>query len=402
VAFIGFLDLVLIVSNLFPPTNLYGDEKVGFLLPPATGTRYTYQSSHSRFIASDTGAITVNERGCRTDRTIEEIRNAPKDLTLCVIGDSQTELPYRLEYTHAYVLQRELKRSGLDTEVLAAGRGGFSPLQAFIYLKEFVIDLKPSVIILNLYTGNDLFDMMRTDDRPYYVSAGDGGYAIHSPVWYKYTDPADSGSVFQQSRVLYLLREVSDEIGLQGIFSRLQYLVPLAQEQGGGLGTALSYIDDLAETREPALDYPPAFAAQVLNQHLFFRYFPAAREESLRRIRFLLATMRSEYPDRRLVLSLIPSPVLCDDMRKEPVLLSVLSRVGLSMSEVAEEENALYDSCLSIGREEGWSVTSNREILSTGCRGFWMMEDLHLSPAGSRVVGENQADDVLMMILERE
>jgi hypothetical protein len=266
-----------------------------------------------------------------------------------------------------------------------------------MYFDTLVSDLKPLVIILNLYTGNDLFDMIRMDDRPYYEADGKGGYGVHPPMWYKYTNPADSGSALQKSRVLFLVRTVTRDFGLQGIVNRVRYLTSLAREHGEGIGFTFSYIRDLAETRESSLDYPPAFAAQVLNQHLFFSYFPKAREESLHRIRFLLSSMRKEYADCYLVLSLIPSPVLCPDLQTDSILLSVLSRLDVTMHTVAAEERALYDSCVAIAQEEGWNIVNNRETMAHNCRKYWM-EDLHLSPEGSVVIGQNQAEQILPMV----
>ena len=200
VAVLALCDVVLILLNILPPKHLYGDQTVGFLNPQGTGVPYTFQSDHWRYSQSDSGLIAVNERGFRSDRTIRQIHSSPKKNSICVIGDSHTDLPYKNEYTHPFVLQRCLIESGFrDVEVFAAGRGSYSPLQACLYYENFVQDLQPSVLILNLYTGNDFFDMIRIDDRPYYEPDGAGKYRIHPPVWYKFTDPSTKGKRMKHS-----------------------------------------------------------------------------------------------------------------------------------------------------------------------------------------------------------
>jgi hypothetical protein len=184
----------------------------------------------------------VNERGFRTDRTIGQILSSPKKNAICVIGDSHTDLPYKKEYTHPFVLQRSLVESGCrDVEVFAAGRGSYSPLQACLYYENFVQDLQPSVLILNLYTGNDFFDMMRIDDRPYYEPDSTGNYRIHPPMWYKFTDPSTEGSLIDKSRVLFLMEMFARRSGLWRIVMHFQYLVELSKLQGEGMGIAFSY-----------------------------------------------------------------------------------------------------------------------------------------------------------------
>src|SRR5690606_2483070 len=122
---------------------------------------------------------------------------------------------------------------------------------------------RPEAMILNLYTGNDFYDMLRVDDRPHFV-ATDSGYAIAPPVWYQ----SDPPGVRRRSRVLHVFRTLSDVTGVRRVWVRVRYLQDVAREQGRGMRAVAAYMSDLREASVPEAGYPQALSAQFLNQQI--------------------------------------------------------------------------------------------------------------------------------------
>ena len=392
-------DGVLIISGLYPPKRLYGDPTLGFVTPEGTGSRNTIPTLHWRFVHSDSGIIELNERGFRTERTIQEILFNPQRMGIAVIGDSQTELPYRNELTHPFVLQKVLRDSGLtDVEVFAAGRGKYSPLQAYLYFREYVLDLHPAVLILNLYTGNDFFDLMRVDDRPYLESDNKGRYRIHPPEWYRLADPDSKGGWKDKSRLWFLVQSIGEETRISTMWARFRYLIDLARKEGKGFNAVASYMYKLYRTEESEMAYPGAYPSQILNQYLFFKYFPESMSECLARLKYLLALVRHKHPDLLLILSPIPSASLAGSLEDDTLFRRKLESVGISYEDLLHQEQAFHDSSVSIAHSLGWETIVNLAPLRENKRQIFMPEDLHLSPAGSQILGANEAAKVLTLM----
>jgi hypothetical protein len=389
-------DAVLMVSGIFPPKRLYGDPTLGFPFPDqreGEAPQLVVQSFHWRFAHSDSGQMVRNRDASRSRRGLEEIMASPPEILIAVGGDSQTGLPYRNDLTHPLILEEVLQRSGLHAEVVNGGQGGYSPLQAYLYFNERLSKLHPAAFILNLYTGNDFFDLMRYDDRPHYEPVGGGRYTIQPPVWYRFSNPSLQGTLVGRSRVWFVIESVSRKIGLWNAFSRISYLTSMARDNGGSFSTALAYVRAVARSEEDSLSYPPAFSAQILNQYLFFHFFPAAEKESLRRLAFLISSMKREHPTVVFVISPIPSAALIGALKADRLFLRKLKELEIDYDSLIAQEGRLYDSVCSIAADQGHVVIDNRPTLcdSVASSQAFMTEDFHLSPAGSRLLGETEA-----------
>lgn len=400
VASLFLLDALLILLDVLPPRRVFGDPELGFREPEGTGVVRTWQSPHWRFHHSDSGRIVLNERGFRTSRSVAEILRDTTRCRVAVIGDSQTDLPYRNDLTHPFIVQTGLRAGGLSgVEVLSAGRGRYSPLQAYLYFCAVVRDCRPQVLVLNLYTGNDLFDLVREDDRPVLQKDGDG-YRVAPPVWYQYDDPALRDSWTGQSRVLFAASRLLRWTGLSPYAARVRFLYPLARTQGGGAVEILGYLRDLSGTVEQGIPFPRAYGSQVLNQYLFFRSFPVARAESLSRLGWLLRRIRSENPSLRTVLSPIPSAALAGAIAGDPLYARRLAAARCDAPAVAQEEGLLYAAAVDSARAAGWDIIDNREVFSRLARvpDLYMWEDLHLSPLACRFLAENEVCGLLPLL----
>ena len=384
------LDLVLILTGLFPPRYDYGDAKVGWLSAAPTGRIEEEGCLH---LASNSRLTFIrNEDGIRTDRPAAELQRRDGRLHVGVSGDSHTDLCAPNARTHVGVLEHELTTAGTPTSTFGAGAGKYSPLQAYLAVQASLRAYHAEALVLNVYTGNDFYDMLRVDDRPHLEWNG-MRYAVAPPVWYQQDEPG----VVHRSRVRYAARLIAQASGVRRVWLRVTYLRDVAASQGQGLGAVLAYMNDLRKARADGVGYPEAFAAQMLNQQLFFHRFPESRAESIRRLQALLALIRSEQPDLLLVLSALPSYQLVDRTGGDGSLKAVMANLPISFEAGVRQEESLYEDLRRLAVAEGWVFVDNLRPLRTysGAEPLFNTFDYHLEPAASEIVGRTQAAAVI-------
>lgn len=384
---VALVDAALIYFNLFPPRYEYGEPELGFA--PHMPGRVMEDSCTDNVTGAEV-TIVKNEFGIRTDVAVPELLSNPGRLKIAVVGDSQTELCTPNSLTHPGVLEKELRHWDPNTVILSYGRGRYSPLQAYLLFKKRLKQFKPQALLINFYTGNDFYDMLRVDDRPYLAKPeGSSTYELREPVWLKYEDPR----IQHRSRVLFVLRSVLKETGIRDLFIRLRFLLDLAQEQKQGLGKAVAYINDLRAAVNSEVGYPAAYAAQMLNQQIFFHHFPNTIEESRRRVRFLMEMIRKENPDMLLIMSPIPSYQLVQQQPVDQTLLQTIGKMPFTYEDGLRQEEALYYTLKVVAQEMGWLFIDNLVPLRTykGSERLFNVFDYHVTPAASTIIGSNEA-----------
>lgn len=395
-------DLLMILFGLFPPPHNAGDPIAAWVAARPTGypgdpvagwvaARPTGQMRHMtcrEFALERSYDYQRNEDGVRTSFSTQELRDDDNLFKVAVTGDSQTELCAPNELSHFGVLDRELRSAGLPAAAFSYAAGKYSPLQAYLAVKRPMQDYDADVLVLNVYTGNDIYDMLRVDDRPHFVRAGNG-YEIAPPVWYQ-DDPPD---LRRRSRVLYALSAIGTRTGLRETFVRLRYLYAIAAEQGLKLPSVAAYVNDLRKSAASDVGYPDAFIAQMLNQQLFFHHFPGTGEESMRRLHALLDLVPRENPNRMLVLSALPSYQLISKPPVDPALLAVLERLPLTYEGGVREENQFYAKLRDVAEQSGWVFVDNLRVLReyTGADPLYNDYDYHFLPVASEIIGKAQA-----------
>lgn len=384
------LDGICIAFGLFPPRHNYGDPDLGWRSANPTG-----KMSFGQCTAFETGAVIRyprNEDGVRTSRSRQVIIADSSSVKVGVTGDSQTDLCTTNEELHAGVLERQLVSDGVPAMVLTFGAGRYSPLQAYLAFRKVLGPYRPNVLVLNVYTGNDFYDILRVDDRPHFEKS-DSGYTIAGPVWYSLDDP----KVRYRSRVLFAARTVAEKTGIRQMYFRLTELRRLGAQQGGGLPAVLGYMRDLWKAREPSVGYPDAFSAQMLNQQLFFHRFPRAEDESVARLQALMRMIRTENPGLILVMSPIPSYELTGEQPVDSALRRTLARLPVSYEEGVQQEGGLYERLRGLATAEGWVFVDNLAALKSyrGSERLYNDFDYHLLPVASDLVGRAQAAALL-------
>jgi hypothetical protein len=379
------VDLLCNLFGLFPPVPEYGDLDVGWLAAKRTANiRYDRCAQ----LSGELVQYVRNEDGIRTNVSVQQLLADRRSFKVGVTGDSQTELCAPNAQTHAGRLERELNASGVRAIVLPYGVGRYSPLQSYLVFKKMLKKFAPDALLLNFYTGNDFNDLLRVDDRPHFVNS-DGRYVIAEPVWYRLEDPR----VRRRSRVLFVLRSLTDKTGIRDLVLRFRFLYRTAVEQGAGVGAVLGYMNDLRKSVEPSVTYPEAFTAQFLNQQLFFHRFPGTRDESVRRVRALLELARRENPNTLLIVSALPSYELVQQRPVDAALMRTLDRLPITYDGGVREEQELYDTLRQVAAESGWLFVDNLRALRAyqGRDRLYNAFDYHLLPAASAIIGKTQA-----------
>lgn len=379
------VDVVLIASGAFPPRYDYGHPELGWVAAEPSGDAF-----EDRCPDPATGGLVSyrrNEAGLRA--TASTTRLATEDaFEVAVGGDSHTELCMANELTHFGVAERELEAMGIDAAVFALGAGKYSPLQGFMAVDGPLREFEAEALVLNVYTGNDFYDMLRIDDRPHFVKEG-SEYRVEPPVWYQHDPPG----LERRSRVLGALRLIGLRTGISRAWVRVRYLKDVASAQGRGLGSVIGYMNNLRKATAPELAYPQALVAQMLNQQLFFHHFPDARPESLERMEALLEMVRAEHPDLILIMSPIPSYELVHTDEVPEVFRAALDRIPVSLESGVAEESELYEALVEMAEDAGWIVTDHLQDLReyTGSEPLYNGADYHIEPSASEIIGRNQA-----------
>lgn len=381
------VDLICIAFGVLRPTPNYGDPELGWRSAGRSGRMNT--GVCTELSSGTTYRYPRNEDGVRTSLSRRSIEQDSTSVKIADTGDSQTDLCAPNEQIHGGVLERDLASKGIAAIVLTFGAGRYSPLQAYLAFREVLQPYQPEVLVLNLYLGNDLYDILRSDDRPHFVASRDG-YQIAPPSWYSLDDPTKT----YRSRVLFAFRELGDKTGVRPLVLRFSELRRLGASHGGGLDEVLGYMRDLWRARDPSLGYPDALSAQMLNQQLFFHHFPSSKEESIRRMSALMALIRMENPGMLLVLSPLPSYELVGGHEIDDALLRTLARLPVTYQEGMQQERALYERMRGLAETQGWIFVDNLSVLQAygGSERLYNDFDYHLLPVASALIGGAQAD----------
>ena len=384
------IDGICNVLGVFPPVMNYGDAHLGWHSGGATG-RMTIGKC-VEFSTGETITFQRNEDGVRTGLSRAAIMGDTNRVRIGVSGDSQTDLCAPNDQIPGGVLEAALNAHGHPSTVLTYGAGKYSPLQAYLAFRKFLVPYRPTVFILQVYTGNDLYDILRADDRPHFEPTA-SGYRIAEPVWYSLDDP----KVRRKSRILHVLRALGDRTGIRTSLLRVSELRRLGGQHGGGLMNVVSYMRDLLKARDPELGYPDAFSAQMLNQQLFFQHFPSARDESIHRMRELMLLIRRENPGLTLVMSPIPSYELVGEQPVDSALLRTLKRLPITYDEGRRQEGGFYDRLRELAMEQRWVFVDDLAALRSyhGSGRLYNSFDYHLLPNASALVGQAQAEALL-------
>lgn len=100
-------------------------------------------------------------------RDIERPLQKKQGITrIIVLGDSFTA-GFGVEQNETYPsqLEKNLNEQGKKVEVWNAGIDGYSPDVEYLQLKKIITDIKPDIVLLGFYVGNDVLDIERNQQE---------------------------------------------------------------------------------------------------------------------------------------------------------------------------------------------------------------------------------------------
>jgi hypothetical protein len=156
---------------------------------------------------------------------------------------------------------------------------------------------------------------------------------------------------------------------------------------------------DLRRASVRSAGYPQAFAAQMLNQQLFFHHFPGSQAEAVRRIEALLARIRAERPGMFLLVSAVPSYQLVLGEMADPLLSATVSRLPITVDGGRKQEQELYGDLRAAAERSGWYFVDNLTALQAlpNRDRLYNHFDYHIEPSASRTIGRLQAEALLAL-----
>jgi len=126
------------------------------------GLRYNEPGASYRHKSADgTWFFEINNQGMRADHDYSYAKPAGS-VRILSLGDSFT-VGYEVHEheTFSRVLEQELRKRGVNAEVLNCGVSGFSNAEALLYLERELLKYEPDLVLLSFYV-NDLVDNVRT------------------------------------------------------------------------------------------------------------------------------------------------------------------------------------------------------------------------------------------------
>lgn len=160
-------ELLLVALGVSFPLLYQPDDFCGTRLRPNLNVRY---------IEEGNAIVETNSSGFRGKEYQSKDANL---IRIAVVGDSFTEaihVPY--EKTFCQLLERKFEKSGEVVEVLNFGVSGFGTAQELEMLNHYVLPTQPDVVILAVFTGNDVGDNSSKINsgqiKPYYRMQANG------------------------------------------------------------------------------------------------------------------------------------------------------------------------------------------------------------------------------------
>lgn len=274
------------------------------------------------------GGFTFRTNNLGLRRDVDTDDDKPVELfRVLVLGDSQTDGYVDNEASFSSLLERSLgerlARQGRRLEVLNAGVAGYSPAQAFLWYDVHGAELRPDLVIVVFYPGNDVLDLL--DPNKPNVDP-ETGRAIRPR---EQDESDDQVGPLAQLR-LGLLARYAVQVGpLAGPWRQLG--LPGALSGAGGFST---------ETLAQVFRICHGCYLQSLQQAVRAKRDPAAMQAALTRAGGILGRLNQEIRanDGRLVVAILPTRAQVEPALARAGRQAVAELVGLAEADLAYED----------------------------------------------------------------
>ena len=371
--------------------NIEGDIDLGF-----RGQRASTQLKSS-FPEYGDGYLLMrtNNRQFFEDTDTAE-RKPPGTRRIAIVGDSQTAGGCLNRESYPNVLESLLTARDPQhpVDVLNGGVGRYSTYQSLLRAKVDMLPLQPDHIVLAVYLGNDLLDVVRTDDRPYLEEQPDGSFRQHSPVFIVFADPNDHGNWITNSRTAALVRTAVGP-DIRYAFARFRMLMhnidaPVTQPL-----RVVRYMKDIRALSSIDL----GFVTQVLNQHHWFLSFPDTLPRARRTHREVMRVAREMCKQRgiRLSVLLIPAKIQVEPQLVEDTMHKMqVVEPRLATAAVRTFLDDYAAAVVADGAALGVEVIDPREPMKQAARDreLYYRRDMHLNVTGNQVLAGILAETI--------
>lgn len=208
----------------------------------------------------------------------------PGSFRILCLGDSHTDGVCWNPESYPNQLENLLVSEGRDVEVLNAGFSPSSPFQQLWAYEQVYRRLRPDLVVVGIYAGNDLIDLLRPD-APVRLTRVDGRLVpVDDSQPTKATTPAAPPP--PATLVESLKQPLRDYSSTYHALTRIEGLRRFVR---GHVGSGDPYRDRL----EIARSYNSAPVWQGLNQAYYFQHHPADWDEALARQAYVLERLKS-------------------------------------------------------------------------------------------------------------
>jgi hypothetical protein len=259
--------------------------------------------------------------------------------------------------------------------VLNAGVLGYSPLQYYLWYRERGVQLQPDLVVVGLYFGNDLQELMLSGIPPGIIDADAGRLR----PW-----QAPGEWLFAHSRLYQLTRRAV---------------------LNGPLTAPLTGVGVLSPPPAPPRDQLLRVVRechgcwlQDLKEAYYGRLRPASAERELARIETLLRLMQDQVTARggRLAVVIIPNKAQVEPNDERGAINRTVRLLELPEEDLTYNDRVRERVLQSAERGGVPAIDPGPALVSAAPGGrLYYRRDWHLNPAGNRVLGEHLARELV-------
>ena len=318
----------------------------------------------------------------------------PGSFRILCLGDSHTDGVCWNPESYPNQLEQLLVAKGLDVEVLNAGFSVSSSFEQLWAYEQVYRDLRPDLIVVGIYAGNDLIDLLRPD-APVRLKRDDVRFVVVDDSAPSAQSAAEASAAVESSPRATFIEAVKQPFrDYSSTYHALARIQGLRRFVRGRFGTGDPYRDRL----ELAQSYNAAPIWQGLNQAYYFQHHPEDWDEALARQAYVLERFRKLAEEDGTLLRFAVIPTL---RQIEPEFDSVAidqARLVLQLNEfaLATDERA----CEAIRRlveQAGFQPLDLRPALTAAWQAapeqsLYYRFDHHLNLHGNSVVARELAN----------
>jgi lysophospholipase L1-like esterase len=378
---LGLVEVTLRLAGIKPARPNYGDTFLGFVTKPNLTETFSFPEYG--------GLLTMktNNMGFHEDRDTSVLK-APGVTRIVAVGDSQTAGECTNPENYPNILGAQLNgwAGHGKFEVIDAATGRYSPYQYYVKTARQLVQLKPDLLMVGLYIGNDFMDLIRQDDRPYLTREPDGKIEAHRPEFLMYEDPESSPGLLASTRVASLTNQV---LGPTLLYQarRARMLWHNAANGQQSMTDVVRYMWEVKRLTDISL----GFMTQSMLQQVWFHRFPNTIENALYLNRYVMTQFKELCRNNGIQLTyvIVPTKLAVEPEDMKGVLAEVAhSNPDYTLGRLQAFEDRLTERVLRDCAELGIQAVDLRQPMRERRAGvrLYYPEEMHLNPAGNRVI----------------